>query len=211
MLCGLFSECKPVAGAAWTGAVASTNMPTARIDRSFSIMIALFAIVQFQSWEAATLIFGRRQPYPVLDRQLSRAALVRERPFDLPVSRRLRGLFRRAVVGNSRSVHGGAASDRCSHAPAAVPLHRLDLRTAVGHARAFRAHPNRSLNSISVRLWPFSGIPTGAPDLPGLGVKLTCAGFPSLTQSRLGSGSEAFSRQVFLGVWLQLTQRCAQQ
>ena len=36
----------------------STNMPTARIDRSFSIMIALFAIVQFQSWEAATLILA---------------------------------------------------------------------------------------------------------------------------------------------------------
>ena len=102
----------------------------------------------------------RRQPYPVLDRQLSRAALVRERTFDLSVSCRLRGLLRRAAVGDFRCVHGGAAGDRRSHAPAAVHLHRLDRRAAVGHAWAFRAHPNRSLNSISVRLWPNADVET---------------------------------------------------
>jgi hypothetical protein len=65
-----------------------------------------------------------------------------------------------------------------------------------------RAAPNSDVKThLSIR--PLSGVKQSAAEMLG-----SSAFDPKQTQKH---GSEAFSRQAFLGVWLQLKRRCARQ
>ena len=104
-----------------------------------TVLPALFAIVQFQSWEAAAIIFAGVSLIQFLigsylEPRLSGSALSIS-PFLVVFA----VFFAALLLGIPRRVHGRATRHRRADDPRAVSLHGVGRRAAVWNPGAFRA------------------------------------------------------------------------